>query len=181
MALFFLTTLAIGVVVLALQLLLGLAGAGGDAAFEDGSGHDGLDLFTVRALAAAAAAFGVVGVVVLRAGLPSVVALMVAAVAGVAAAAGVASTIRAMRRLEVDKSFDIAMALGQEATVSLGIPGARSGEGKVHLVAQSRFLELNAVTAEGEIPSGTTVTVVDTLSSDTVVVSRTPLLLEDPQ
>jgi len=51
----------------------------------------------------------------------------------------------------------------------------------VHLTAHERFMELNAVTTEGAIPSGELVTVVDTLSSDTVVVSRTSPLLEEPQ
>jgi hypothetical protein len=180
MSILFVTTLAIGVAVLLLQLVLGLTGIGHHDVFDDG-GHDGLDLFTVRALAAAAAAFGVVGLLATRGGLPTVIAVVAASIAAAVSAFGVASAVRAMRRFEVDKSFDIAMTLGLEAKVSLSIPGARAGEGKVHVIAHERFLELNAVTADGDIPHGAVVTVVDTLSSDTVVVSRTPLLSEELQ
>lgn len=180
MTTFFLVTLAIGVAVLVMQLVLGLTGIGHHDVFDDG-GHEGLDLFTVRALSAAAAAFGIVGLLAMRAGVTTVLALAAALGVAGASAFGVASAVRAMRRFEVDKSFDIAMTLGCEATVSLSIPGARAGEGKVHVIAHERFLELNAVTADGEIPHGAVVTVVDTLSSDTVVVSRTPLLSEELQ
>lgn len=180
MTTFFLATLGIGIVVLLVQLLLGLAGLGHHDLFDEG-GHDGLDLFTVRALAAAAATFGLVGLLISRAGLSSVIAVVAGLIAALLAAVGVASAVRAMHRFEVDKSFDIATTLGLEGKVSLSIPGARSGEGKIHVVAHGRFLELHAVTAEGDIPHGTVVSVIDTVSSDTVVVSRIPLLPEGLQ
>jgi len=113
-------------------------------------------------------------------GLPGWLAAPVALVAGAAAAYGVAASMRAMKRLEQDRSFRLESAIGLPATVALGIPGAKSGEGKIHLIAHERFQELNAVTAEGEIPSGTAVFVIDVQSPDTVVVARSLSLLEDP-
>lgn len=181
MATFFVTLLTLGVVVLALQLLLGLFGLDGEGLFEEGGGDgaDGLDLFTVRALAAASAFFGLVGFGLLRMGLPSLVSVPIALLAGLAAAYAVAATMRAMKRLEQDKSFVLETAIGLPATVALGIPGARTGVGKVHLVAHERFQELNAVTPEDAIPTGTSVYVVDVQSSDTVVVARSLSLVED--
>lgn len=181
MATFYLTLLALGGVVLILQLILGLVGMDGEGVFDDGGadGADGLDLFTVRALSAAAAFFGLTGLSLMQLGLPGWLALPIAIVVGLAAAFGVAYTIRSMGRLEQDRSFKIESTLGLPATVSLGIPGARAGEGKIHLIAHERFQEFNAVTAEGDIPSGTAVTVVDVLSSDTVVVVRSLSLLEE--
>lgn len=181
MSSFYLTFLVIGALVLVLQLVLGLAGLDGDGLFDDGDGDgsDGLDLFTVRALAAAAAAFGVVGLGLMQFGLGGWLALPVALVAGIASAVAVAATIRSLHRLEQDKSFQVESAIGLPATVALGIPGARSGEGKVHLIAHERFQEFNAVTTEEAIPSGTAVFVVDVLSSDTLVVSRRLSLLEE--
>lgn len=181
MTTFFLTLLVLGVVVLTLQFVLGLVGADGEGLLDDADASDGLDLFTVRALSAATAAVGLVGLIGVRAGLPGWIALPIGLVAGIVSAVTVASVMRSLKRLEVDKSFEISMTVGLPAKVYLSIPGARSGEGKVHLTAHERFLELNAVTADGEIPMGEVVTVVDTLSSDTVVVSRTSPLLEDPQ
>lgn len=97
-----------------------------------------------------------------------------------AAAVAMAAALRALKRLEQDRSFDLHGAIGLPATVSLGIPGARAGTGKVHLVAHDRFQEVDAVTAGDPLSSGTPVHVVDVLSSDTVVVARTLTLLEDP-
>ena len=126
-----------------------------------------------------AAFFGLTGLSLMQLGLPGWLALPIAIVVGLAAALGVAYTIRSMGRLEQDRSFKIESTLGLPATVSLGIPGERAGEGKIHLIAHERFQEFNAVTAEGDIPSGTAVTVVDVLSSDTVVVVRSLSLLEE--
>jgi hypothetical protein len=181
MATFYLTLLALGGVVLVLQLILGLVGMDGEGVFDDGGadGADGLELFTVRALAAASAFFGLTGLSLMQFGLPGWLALPVAIVVGVAAAFGVAYVMRSLGPLEEDRSFRIESTLGLAATVSLGIPGARGGEGKIHLIAHERFQEFNAVTAEDEIPSGTAVTVVDVLSSDTVVVVRSLSLLEE--
>jgi hypothetical protein len=177
----FLTFLVIGAVVLLIQLVLGFTGIDGDGLFEEGHGDasDGLDLFTVRALSAAAAAFGVVGLGLMQVGLAGWLALPIALVTGIAAAVGVASTLRSLKRLEQDKSFVVESAIGLPATVALGIPGAKSGEGKIHLIAHERFQEFNAVTEEEAIPSGTPVFVVDVLSPDTLVVARSLSLLEE--
>jgi len=182
MATLYLTLLVLGVAVLLLQFVLGLTGLDGEGLFDEGGhdGADGLELLTVRALSAAAALFGLAGLGLMQIGVPGWLAAPVALIAGGAAAYGVAATMRGMKRLEQDRSFRLESAIGLPATVSLGIPGARSGEGKVHLIAHERFQELKAVTTEGEIPSGTAVFVVDVESTDTVVVARTLSLLEDP-
>ncbi len=180
MATFYLTLLVLGGVTLGIQLVLGFAGAVSDGDIGGGEDADGLDLFTVRALAAAAAAFGAVGLGLMQVGVPAWLTLPFAALTGLASAIGVAWTMRAMQRLAVDKSFDIGTTIGSAAKVALGIPGSRAGEGKIHLVAHARFMELNAVTAEPDIAAGEDVYVVDTLAYDTVVVSRTPLIPEVP-
>lgn len=185
MATFYLTFLTLGAVVLALQFVLGLVGADGEGVFDadadaDLHGADGLDLFTVRALSAAAAFFGLTGLGLMRFGLAGWLALPFALVAGIAAAVGVAAAMRAMKRLEQDKSFRIESTIGLSGTVALGIPAARSGAGKIHLVAGERFQEFDAVTAEDAIPSGTEVHVIDVVSSDTLVVARRLTLLEEP-
>lgn len=182
MSAFFFTCFGIGAVALLLQLVLGAVGA--DAHHDAGhlhhdSGHGGLDLLSVRALSAALGFFGLVGFSALRGGLGAPLSVTLAGVSGLAAAFGIASLMRGLRKLEVDKSFDISQALGAPGTVYLSIPGNRSGVGKVHLMLHDRLMELAAVTTEAEIQSGTDVLIVDTVSSDTVVVTRAlPLLSE---
>lgn len=180
MSSFYLTFLVIGAVVLLIQLVLGVTGIDGDGLFEDGDGgSEGLDLFTVRALSAAAAAFGVVGLGLMQFGLAGWLALPVALAAGVGAAVVVARTLQSLKQLEQDKSFQVEAAIGLPATVALSIPAARSGAGKVHLIAHERFQEFAAITAEDGIPSGTDVYVVDVVAPDTLVVSRRNSLLEE--
>lgn len=181
MSTFYVTLLVIGVVVLSLQFLLGLFGLDGEGLFEEGGGDGaaGLDLFTVRALSAAAAFFGLVGYGLLKVGLPGWLSLPAAVIAGLVAAYAVAATMRAMKRLEQDKSFVLETAIGLPATVALGIPGQRGGVGKVHVIAHERFQELNAVTSEDSIPTGASVFVVDVQASDTVVVARSLSLVEE--
>jgi len=182
MATFYLTFLVLGTTVLVVQFGLGLLGVDGEGVFDadvDPGAADGLDLFTVRALSAAAAFFGVVGVGMMRLGLGGWLALPFALVAAVAAAVGVASTMRAMKRLEQDKSFRLESTLGLTATVSLSIPAAGAGTGKVHLVAHERFQEFDAVTREEALPAGASVHVVDVVSPDTLVVARATPLLEE--
>ncbi len=177
----YLTLLVLGISVLVLQLVLGLLGADDGGALDDAHTGDALDLFTVRALSAASATIGLVGLVATRAGFSTLLALPLALATGLAAAAGVAALMRSMKRLEVDKSFRIATAVGLPAKVSLSIPGNRGGEGKIHLIAHEQFLELTAVTADGEIPTGEDVIVVDTVGSATVLVTRSTPLLEELQ
>jgi hypothetical protein len=178
---FYLTFLVIGAVAVVLQLGLGLAGLDGHPLLADGDhdGADGLDLFTIRALSAAAAAFGLVGLGLGQLGLGAWLALPLALVAGLGAAGAVAAAIRSLRRLEQDRSFRIESTIGLPATVALSIPGAMSGEGKVHLVAHERFQELAAMTSEEAMPSGTAVVVVDVRPPDTLVVIRHLSLFEE--
>jgi hypothetical protein len=70
----------------------------------------------------------------------------------------------------------MAITSGVAPLVAPPCRGARAGVGKVHLTAHSRFLELAAMTAEEAIPSGTQVWVHDTISYDTVLVGRSPLI-----
>lgn len=176
MATFFLTLFVLGASVVVIQFILGVFGIGDDI---DADASDGLDLFTVRAISAAAAGFGGAGLGLMQWGVPGLLALPIAGVIGIAAAVGIAALMRRMRRLDVDKSFQIGMTIGVSAQVALPIPGGRGGVGKVHLTAHSRFLELAAMTAEEGIPSGTLVWVQDTISHDTVLVGRSPLILGD--
>ncbi len=176
MTAFFLTLFALGTGVIVIQFVLGVFGVGDD--FESDV-SDGLDLFTVRALSAAAAGLGGAGLGLVQWGVPGLLALPIAIVVGAGAAFGIAWLTMRMRRLDLDKSFQIGMTIGVAAQVALPIPGARAGVGKVHLTAHSRFLELAAMTAEESIPSGAQVWVVDTLSHDTVLVGRSPLIHGD--
>jgi hypothetical protein len=166
---------------MALQFLASVLG-GTHEVVDDVSlahGHDALDLLSVRALSAGLAFFGFGGVLATQFGLGAVLAFLVAAVFGVGGAFGIAALMRSIKRLEVDRSFVLGRAVGATGKAYLGIPGHRSGAGKVHVVVQERLMELPALTPEAPIEAGQAVLVIDTVEPDTVVVVRQPPLLEE--
>lgn len=181
-SLFFLACFVLGGTVLLLQLAFGALGADGhdvDHGLDHDHAHVGLDLLSVRALAAAVGFFGLTGFAVLRLGVWAPIAWLAALAAGGLSAWAVASLMRGIRRLEVDKSLDISRAIGTQGRVHLSIPGERAAPGKVLLTLHDRLLELPAVTDGPGLAAGTTVLITDLESSDTVVVvNAQPLLSE---
>ena len=90
-----------------LQSLMGLMGLD-DHSPNDIGGHadvhasDGLNLLSLRAIAAGMTFFGLTGLAALEWGFPRLLALPAAVVVGVAVAVGVAVVMRGMRRMESD-------------------------------------------------------------------------------
>ena len=178
----FLWCLALGGGVMVLQFLasvLGGHGAPHDVHADLVHGHDALDLLSIRALSAGLALFGFGGILATQAGLATVVAIVPALALGAAGSYGIAWLMRSLKRLEVDRSFVLGRSVGVVGRVYLGIPGNRSGAGKVHVVVQERLMELPALTPEAPIEAGQPVLVIDTVEPDTVVVVRQPPLLEE--
>jgi hypothetical protein len=171
----FLTCAVIGGAVLVAQIALGLFGLDGHDLghlhFGDASLGEGLDLLSVRSIAAGAAFFGVGGLLGGAIGLPSLVTLVPAFGIGSAALVGTAALMRQVRRLESDGSIRIDGAVGSPATVYVPIPAGQRGPGKVQLALQGRIVELSAITtAESTLPTGAPVVVVSVIDSDTVEV-----------
>jgi hypothetical protein len=169
----------LGGLVLALQLVLGLLGIVDLHHFElshhDSPASEGLNLLSVRALAAGVAFFGVGGLFGLWLGGGILLAIPVALLTGGVVMLGVARVLRGLHQLEADYTVLIEEAIGERGTVYLSIPAAKSGSGKVHLTLRGRFTELPAVTLQGELPTGASVVVTDVIDGDTLVVVMDPL------
>lgn len=175
MATLLLVCALLGGTVLVVQLLLGLAGAGADHDLHHADGlHDGLHLLTVRGIAAALAFFGITGRGLLASGWPVLPATAVALGAGLLAALATAWAMRLLRNLESDGVVRLERAVGQPARVHVRVPGGRGQPGKILLTLQDRLVELPAVSLDGELATGTAVTVVGLADPDTVEVVRTP-------
>lgn len=144
----------------------------------DGDGvpdvHDGLEgdlrVFTVRGLVAFFAVFGWTGSAMLAADMPLWFAAVGAFFAGATAMILIALLMRAMLRLQQSGNLDPKNAIGKSGSVYVTIPAGRKGSGKVNLVLQERFSELDAVTDGEEIPTGREVTVVGVTTLGTLVV-----------
>jgi hypothetical protein len=172
----FLLSAAVGGGILVLQLLLSMVGM---ADHEFGGDHadagEALNLLSVRSLSAGLAFFGLGGAAVQALGLPFLLALPVGVVAGGVAAVAVAKAMRLLLRMEEDGSFDLETAIGAEGVVYLSIPGARSGQGKVHLTPEGRLVECPAI-SDTALPTGTPVMVIGVLGGEIVEVVPSPVL-----
>jgi hypothetical protein len=171
----FLLCLALGAIVLVIQIALDLFGVG--HSHDMTLAGDGLDLLSVRTISAGAALFGAVGLWLGSTGIPGVFVVPAAVVAG--AGAGVASALltRQLLRLESSGSLQLENAVGQPGTVYLPIPPRGQGTGRVQFALQGRTVELRAVSAEGSVlPTGAPVIVVSIVDNDTVEVTPTPQL-----
>jgi hypothetical protein len=184
MTTFFLTCAALGGGVLVVQLVLSLLGLADHHAHIPGAGHDlheGLDLFSVRTLAAGLAFFGVGGLAsaaLVGGWLAIPVALVLGGALGFGAMLGVAAATRAMLKFEDDGTVRIESAVGVSGDVYLTIPAGRAGLGKVHVAVQNRLMEYPAVTPHGSsLPTGARILVVDIAAPDTLVVVPDPLTL----
>ena len=160
-----------------LQSLMGLMGADDDGGHDTHALHagDGLNLLSLRAIAAVLTFFGLSGLAALEWGIPRVLALPLAAVVGLGVATGIAVVMRGMKRMESDGVVRVEGAVGHPATVYLSIPGGRGAPGKVHLFLQGRTVEMNAVSRD-PLPTGASVVVVDVIDPDTLEVAHQPQL-----
>lgn len=159
-----------------LQSLLGLMGMDDDGHHDHAvHGSDGLNLLSLRAIAAGLCFFGLTGLAALEWGFPRVLALPAATLTGLGAALGIAYVMRGMRRMESDGVLRVEGAVGHPATVYLSIPGGRGAPGKVHLFLQGRTVEMNAVSRD-PLPTGASVVVVDVVDPDTLEVAPQPQL-----
>lgn len=78
--------------------------------------------------------------------------------------------IQQIRKLEEDNSFKISNTLNKSADVYLTIPAHKTGKGKILISINGAYHELDAMTENETIPSGTTVKVVKIESNNTLFV-----------
>jgi membrane protein implicated in regulation of membrane protease activity len=171
------TILVVQTILLAVGTSHGDADLGHDTVGGDHDvGHDAGDAAFVKWLSlktgvAALTFFGLAGLAGQKAGLSAPITLVLALAAGTAALVIVAFLMASLSRLQSRGNLDLQNAVGRPARVHLRIPGARQGRGKVTLEVQGRFLEVEAVTAGAELPTGMDVRVV-AVSGDAVEVAK---------
>jgi hypothetical protein len=174
----------VGGTLLVCQLLLMLIGLGGDhvdlhADHDLGGDHGGfgslgwfLGLLTFRSVIAGLAFFGLAGLSTAKWSI--VGSLIVSVGSGVVALVLVGLMMRALHCMNADGTVHIEGAVGKPGTVYLSIPGKGAGLGKVTLTLQERTVEYQAVTFQGDLPTGTKVVVTNVVGSDTVEVAAAP-------
>ncbi len=171
----FLVCAAAGGTFLVCQILAGLIGFGGDHDTDTDSDSDSdgswfLGMLTVRAVTAAFLFFGIGGMIALQYEAEELSAFGIAVGSGLVALYLVALLMKSLAGLKSDGTARVDRAVGRTGTVYLRIPGGKAGPGKVQLMLQNRTVEYQAVTAGGELPTGTPIKVVAVVNADTVEV-----------
>ncbi|NLM50492.1 MAG: hypothetical protein GX196_06020 [Clostridiaceae bacterium] len=144
----------------------------------DGTGFDaedlsGLRLFSLRGFVAFFSVFGWTGIVLSKSGLGGALSTFLAFLAGLAIMFVLALFIMWAQKLESKGNLKSQNAIGKSASVYLKIPPKRSGAGKVTLLLQERFVEMEAITdEEEEIPTGKEVLVVGVTNRGACIVKR---------
>jgi len=183
-------------VVMILQLVLMLIGIGfdsdTDSDIDDGVIDDGvidshaetpphesssnggasiLKIFTVRGIVAFFALGGWAGLAAVSADLHPIWVIQISLLVGVCALLLAAIVIRLALRMQTSGNLNLNNAISQTAEVYIRIPPARTEKGKVTMLLQERFVELDAVTdSEVELMPTTKVDVVALVNEDCLVV-----------
>lgn len=130
-------------------------------------------VFTIRGIVAFFALGGWAGLAALSAGIPALWSIQIALLAGVAALMLASFTIRLALKMQDSGNLDLKNALSLPAEVYITIPASRSNTGKVTMLLQERFVELDAVTdSETALTPSTKVEVVGVVEKDCLLVRR---------
>ena len=160
-----------------------------DADFDTGDvpdGHDGifeahdheisdggLRVLSVRGIISFFAVAGWVGVIADKGGMPLYFTLPLAILCGFVIMVLLALMMKLLLGLQSDGTADIHNAVGVCGTVYLRVPANRAGKGKVNLLLQGAYKELEAVTdCDEEIGYGSPIIVVGVTGGDTLIVRK---------
>jgi hypothetical protein len=173
-------------VVMLLQLVLMIIGIGfgsdpdadydsdgaDDGGNDGGSNPDVARIFTIRGIVAFFALGGWAGLAALTAGIPVIWSIQISLLSGAAAMLLASVVIKLALRMQSSGNLNLSNALSQTADVYITIPPARSEKGKVTMILQERFVELDAVTdSEAALRPNTKVEVVGLIGNDCLLVS----------
>jgi len=130
-----------------------------------------LKIFTIRGIVAFFALGGWAGLAALAAGVNAFWAIQIAVFVGVAALLLASIMIRLALRMQESGNLNLINTLEQTAEVYIRIPPARTDKGKVMMLLQERFVELDAVTdCDAELLPNSKVEVVALAGRDCLVV-----------
>lgn len=135
---------------------------------ESGSG---LALFSIRGIVAMLCIGGWSGLVMLEAGLPVILSVILAINFGMLALFALAYMMKLASKLQSSGNIDLGNAIGKTGRVYLPIPPSATGSGKINIVVQDKYIEVDAMTtASRKLATGEAVRVVSTDETGLLVV-----------
>ncbi len=185
-----------GTLMLLIQAVLLLAGLGGGSDFggdvsadvdadagdgvfgHDLAGHDdapdsGMRILSLRGVIAFFAVAGWVGVIADKSGAQLWLTILLALACGMATMLLIGFLTKKVIGLQSDGTADIRNAVGKAGAVYLRVPAKRQGAGKVNVLLQDSYVELDAITDEDEdLNYGAYVVVVGVTGGNTLIVKK---------
>ncbi len=165
-------------VIFLVQTVLTFTGAdatdGVDADFDSNlSGTDApFQLFSLRNLINFLLGFGWTGISFYTTIENKAILMLISGVVGVLFVVMFFLVIRQVQRLSEDNSFNIQHTLMQTGAVYIPIPAHKTGTGKIQISVKGSVHEINAITAQEKLPSGSLVRVVKIESNNLVLVEK---------
>ncbi len=141
--------------------------------FDALSGATDFKFVTLRGIIAFATMFGWIGAALADTSLHISLIMLLAVLAGLGGMFIIAFLFYSISKLQQSGNMNYRNAIGKDAKVYIPIPPSKKGQGKVQLLLQDSYIEVDAVT-EDKIMIGTNemVRVVDMLDATTLVVER---------
>lgn len=126
-------------------------------------------LFSVRGIISFFMVLGWSGFLLSKNGVHPVITFLLAFVFGAITMFLIALIYGLALRLEDHGTMSLKSAIGKEAEVYLPIPENNTGIGKVHVIINESLREVDAITYDENIPTGTIVKIVNVLNDKVVV------------
>ncbi len=173
-----------GLLFLVWFVLAMVGGVAGDVAGDIFGADVGFDAdlsfkaLTFQGISAFAMMFGLIGLAILRADYDVMLALLGGSLAGGFSMYSTAKLFQGFKALESEGTMQMSKSIGARGTVYLRIPS--SGTGQVQVTFQGSERTLDAISnGDVEIPTGTYISVVDTMGSVLVVEPLTGMKARD--
>ncbi len=169
-------------IVFSLQLIITMIGIDWhDSGFDvhdgfdinhDADSMDGFRLFTLRNFIIFFTGFGWAGIFAVHAGFNPIVTVLIAFMVGSFLMFAVTGILFFMTKLTQSGNIRLTNAVNAPGRVYLPLPGKMSGMGQVQLTIQGSVREMEAMTHEDALPTGTPVTVTEVVNDQILVVKK---------
>lgn len=141
----------------------------GDMAASD---HDSFQLFSVRNLINFLLSFSWTGITLYNTIENTTVLILISFLIGAAFVALFFFVMKALHRLSEDNTFKLANAIGKTASVYISIPANKKGAGKVQVSVNGSIHEIEAITENEKLDSGTMVRINEIINNNLLLVEK---------
>jgi hypothetical protein len=145
----------------------------GDAGITKKKSDNQLKLWNVKNSIVFLMMFGWTSIVGLNRDLSPILSALIGGGVGFGTMYGLAWMFRELLKQTTDGTLDLSKAIGVEGDVYLTIPARESGVGKISIIVQGQWCELEAKTSGEAIATGKKIQVIALLENDVLLVEET--------